>query len=218
MVRLKLEIITLVLFLSSVLISTSVACASGIQQDSAGTSDQLREGAVSLRLLGYSNTASFGGKYHFSDHQAVQVTFGINGNGNWQSNYSSDYESNHYSFSVSFGIGAQYLHYFKPESILSPFVGCGPNTNISFDRSAFQENSDNTISYSYDFGLDAIFGLECKLSKEVSLVSEYIFGIKYYQNRDKNSSPDSTELQEYFYQRFFYSYRLASLGIAFYIR
>ncbi|MBT3233097.1 MAG: hypothetical protein HN356_09800 [Calditrichaeota bacterium] len=218
MVRLKLEIITIVLFLSSILVSTGIAGSTGNQPDSAGVSNQLHGGAVSLRMLGRSTSASFGGKYHLSDHQAVQITIGLDGNAYWHSNRSSDHESNLYSFSISSGIGAQYLHYFNPESIFSPFVGFGPNTKITFNRSAWQENSDNTIYVSYNFGLDAIIGLEFEISDVVSLISEYIIGINYYRDKDNVNLSGNSEVREKLYQRCYYSYRLMSVGIAFYIR
>lgn len=223
MARLKLGTIILPLVLFLMIVGTSAACPEGVSCDSAKTSNQLHEGARSLRFLGGSdNSASVGGKYHFSDHQAIQASLSLHGYGSrWKNKYQNEDESSSESIRFGFAIGTQYFHYYKPESTISPFVGCGASAGMKFSRNnsldSFSDNNQRGFEVFYDFGLQAIFGFEWQLSERISLVSEQVVEISYTWNKYEYES-SRTNSQESFRQSVDLSYRIMSLGFAFYLR
>jgi len=228
-VRMRLLLITTILFLSLMTPSTGkgTACPEGASSDSANIGNQLHEGARSLRFLGGSvNSASVGVKHHFSNHQAIQISLSVRGSGSWQnSKYEDEDEYLYQSSRFGFDLGTQYLHYYKPESVISPFAGLGASVGISFSsydsktilRETIDGNYNNSLSDGYNFGLQAILGFEWQLSERISLVSEQVAELSYTRDYTEQESSRSSS-QESIRQSVQFGYKVMRLGFALYIR
>jgi len=219
--RLSSHISSLIIVLVFVMAQQSSACPDSTHCDSSRINNQLHEGARSLRLLGRtSSSLSVGGKHHFSDHRAVQVSLNLYGSGYWWKERYQNAESSNESVRFGYAIGLQYLHYYNPESTISPFVGCGASFGMSSSKVDYMySSSDNSRGYEvfYDFDLDIILGFEWQLSEKISLIGEQVLDISYARSKREEES-SRTSSQESLQQSVHIHYRILSLGFAFYIR
>ena len=220
MARLSIYVLILSSIFTVVIPSLSSACSDSTSCDSAKVSNQLHEGAKSLRIL-RSSSADFGWKYHYSDQRALHVTIKLYGSNRWQLREDqNDDERRYTSTFINTGLGFHYIHYFKSESVLTPFVGGGPSLGINVRRYHSESSSNNSSSRNNNIdliiGFDAVGGYEWRLSDRISLVSEYVVGLIYTMILE-DDSVNGSSWNETLLQSAHIMYSLMSLGFAFYL-
>ena len=177
------------------------------QSDSVGYKSQLQFHLVNGYSLSYlnslSNSSALRYKLDFNLSVGKENSDG-SGSYNYDNNNasSSSSTSNSKNNSQFIDFAVQYLWYPLNESIVRIFLGTGPF--ISFNR-RFSGGSRETdqygnrssyssemLNYSLGIGIGGVAGVECFVTKQISLIGEYSFAGSYMWTKNNNSSQNIT--------------------------
>lgn len=186
------------------LLTTSLSA----QSDSVGYKSQLQFHLVNGYSLSYLNSLSNSSALRYKLDFNLSVGK-MNNDGSSSSTTSSNViytTSKNESNSQGLNFTTQYLWYPVNESLVRIFLGAGPF--ISFDRfftsssinNTWNNNpksysSNETLQYSLGIGISGAAGVECFVTKQLSLIGEYGISGSYSWGKQKylsksNSSPN----------------------------
>lgn len=206
------------LFVSVSAILFLLTASLSAQTDSAFYKSQVQFHLVNGYSLSYlnslSNSSALRYKLDFNFSVGKSNSDGTNSSSSGNSSYSSSTSGTDENNYQGLSFAAQYLWYPMNEPFVRIFLGAGPF--ISFNRNFGSRSSDNTqndgskqhhsdesLQYSLGIGVGGAAGVECFITKQLSLIGEYgISGSyswtkgKFSANQSYNTSPPSSYSNE----------------------
>lgn len=173
------------------------------QPDSVGYKSQLQFHLVNGYSLSYinslSNSSALRYKLDFNLSVGKGNSDGSNSSFSGNSNYLNSTSGTGENNSQMLSFAAQYLWYPLNESLVRMFLGAGPF--ISLNRIFWSESGDQTqndgskyyhsnesLQYSLGLGIGGVAGVECFVTKQLSIIGEYGISGSYIWTKQKMSN------------------------------
>jgi len=156
----------------------------------------LQFGLGSYFTIGSYKGTIFSGKYHFSNKVALRTGISLTAYNDDQ-NINSEYRDNDSLFSsinserndVQLSFESLVLYYLNPQAEIKFYFGLGPYFSYSYDERVSDEGINSTpfrkvtLDKTIAFGLSTAYGIEWFFKKDMSLIADYGFKVRYFERK-----------------------------------
>lgn len=183
------------------------------QNDSVSYNSQIQfhlvNSGYSLSYLSFlSNESAIRYKVDFAFSVSGKNTDGNttsfnNGLYDYERKFSNKTDANYQSLSFA----VDYISYPLVKSLFRMFIGGGPFLSLTrnYNKTTNDENSiqnsnqnqysyyNENLSYSLGLGVEGIIGVECLITKQISILGEYGIAASYFWTKEKYSNGNSSQ-------------------------